>query len=414
MSRIRDLLYSYVFNPSTDNRLELAEEYFLQKQYAAAVSYYLKTAETTDNKNIQYYCLIQCGKCFEIPANRKHSVMTLYKHAMHILPDRPEAYYYLSKIYEAHSDWYDSYTFAHLGLQKPEVNDRFTKSLGYQGKYFLIFQKAIAAWHVGKGQEARYLLQDLINNYLDKLDEVHKQSVFRNAQQLGSGPAEISNVFYYQGSNRLRFNFNNWQKIANSYSQVLQDIFILSMLNGKENGTYLEIGSGDPQNLNNSYLLETVFNWTGLSIDLNKNLIDKYKNLRKNPAICEDATKLDYTSLLSNISKDNTVDYLQLDCDPSNITYEILTKIPFDKYKFRVITYEHDYYLDITRSYKQKSREFLEKNGYLLVVNDVSPEGSCSFEDWWVHPDLVDKRIIDIMMDNDLSKTKDVKSYMFK
>lgn len=414
MSRIRDLLYSYVFNPSTDNRLELAEEYFLQKQYAAAVSYYLKTAETTDNKNIQYYCLIQCGKCFEIPANRKHSVMTLYKHAMHILPDRPEAYYYLSKIYEAHSDWYDSYTFAHLGLQKPEVNDRFTKSLGYQGKYFLIFQKAIAAWHVGKGQEARYLLQDLINNYLDKLDEVHKQSVFRNAQQLGSGPAEISNVFYYRGSNRLRFNFNNWQKITNSYSQVLQDIFILSILNGKENGTYLEIGSGDPQNLNNSYLLETVFNWTGLSIDLNKSLIDKYKNLRKNPAICEDATKLDYTSLLSNITKDNTVDYLQLDCDPSNITYEILTKIPFDKYKFRVITYEHDYYLDITRSYKQKSREFLEKNGYLLVVNDVSPEGSCSFEDWWVHPDLVDKRIIDIMMDNDLSKTKDVKSYMFK
>lgn len=414
MSRIRDLLYSYVFNPSTDNRLELAEEYFLQKQYAAAVSYYLKTAETTDNKNIQYYCLIQCGKCFEIPANRKHSVMTLYKHAMHILPDRPEAYYYLSKIYEAHSDWYDSYTFAHLGLQKPEVNDRFTKSLGYQGKYFLIFQKAIAAWHVGKGQEARYLLQDLINNYLDKLDEVHKQSVFRNAQQLGSGPAEISNVFYYRGNNRLRFNFNNWQKITNSYSQVLQDIFILSMLNGKENGTYLEIGSGDPQNLNNSYLLETVFNWTGLSIDLNKSLIDKYKNLRKNPAICEDATKLDYTSLLSDITKDNTVDYLQLDCDPSNITYEILTKIPFDKYKFRVITYEHDYYLDITRSYKQKSREFLEKNGYLLVVNDVSPEGSCSFEDWWVHPDLVDKRIIDIMMDNDLSKTKDVKSYMFK
>ena len=414
MSRIRDLLYSYVFNPSTDNRLELAEEYFLQKQYAAAVSYYLKTAETTDNKNIQYYCLIQCGKCFEIPANRKHSVMTLYKHAMHILPDRPEAYYYLSKIYEAHSDWYDSYTFAHLGLQKPEVNDRFTKSLGYQGKYFLIFQKAVAAWHVGKGQEARYLLQDLINNYLDKLDEVHKRSVFRNAQQLGSGPAEISNVFYYRGNNRLRFNFNNWQKITNSYSQVLQDIFILSMLNGKDNGTYLEIGSGDPQNLNNSYLLETVFNWTGLSIDLNKSLIDKYKNLRKNPAICEDATKLDYTSLLSNITKDNTVDYLQLDCDPSNITYEILTKIPFDKYKFRVITYEHDYYLDITRSYKQKSREFLEKNGYLLVVNDVSPEGSCSFEDWWVHPDLVDKRIIDIMMDNDLSKTKDVKSYMFK
>lgn len=414
MSTIKDLLYSFIFYPSIENRFEVAQEYFKQKQYAAAFSFYLRTAESTDDKNLQYYCLLQCGRCFEIPGNRKHSVMTLYKHALHILPDRPEAYYFLSKIYERHSDWYDSYTFAHLGLQKPQINDKFSNYLDYKGIYFLIFQKAVAAWHIGKGQESRYLLQDLINNYLDILDPIHKAAVFKNAQQLGSGPAEISNVFYRRGENTLRFNFNNWQKINNNYSQVMQDIFVLSMLNGKENGTYLEIGSGDPENLNNSYLLESQFNWTGISIDIKKDLIDKYQSKRKNRGICEDATSINYSDILPNITNNGIVDYLQLDCDPSNITYTILTKMPFDKYKFRVITYEHDYYLDITRSYRQKSREFLENQGYLLVVNDISPEGSCSFEDWWVHPDLVDKSIVNIMLDNDLSKTKDIRKYMFK
>jgi hypothetical protein len=36
-------------------------------------------------------------------------------------------------------------------------------------------------------------------------------------------------------------------------------------------------------------------------------------------------------------------DYLQLDCDPPSVTYDILTKIPFDEHKFAVITYEHDH-----------------------------------------------------------------------
>ena len=58
-----------------------------------------------------------------------------------------------------------------------------------------------------------------------------------------------------------------------------------------------------------------------------------------------------FTSLIE--LKDCTeIDYLQLDCDPPVITYKILLKIPFDKVKFGVITYEHDHYNDITNSYR--------------------------------------------------------------
>ena len=55
----------------------------------------------------------------------------------------------------------------------------------------------------------------------------------------------------------------------------------------------------------------------------------------------------------------------------------------------------------------------MQQQGYLLVVNDVSPEGSCTFEDWWVHPQLVDSTILAKMLDNNLAKIKNIKEYMF-
>ena len=72
--------------------------------------------------------------------------------------------------------------------------------------------------------------------------------------------------------------------------------------------------------------------------------------------------------------------------------------VPFDKYRFAVITYEHDHYVDMANKYRQMSREFLGSRGYVLVVNDLSPDGRSTFEDWWVHPDLIDKNILHAMM----------------
>ena len=39
-----------------------------------------------------------------------------------------------------------------------------------------------------------------------------------------------------------------------SYSQSAQDIFVLSVLDQKRDGTYLEIGSSVPVDNNNTYL----------------------------------------------------------------------------------------------------------------------------------------------------------------
>ena len=72
--------------------------------------------------------------------------------------------------------------------------------------------------------------------------------------------------------------------------------------------------------------------------------------------------------------------------------------MPFDTHKFAVITYEHDYYCDETKSFQEKSRKYLESYGYIRVVNNISPDDNRPYEDWWVHPDLVEHKIISEMM----------------
>ncbi len=64
---------------------------------------------------------------------------------------------------------------------------------------------------------------------------------------------------------------------------------------------------------------------------------------------------------------------------------DVLNRIPFDKYGFRVITIEHDAY-KYGNVYRDGEREFLARRGYQLLCGDVR-----NFEDWWVHPDLIDK-----------------------
>jgi tetratricopeptide (TPR) repeat protein len=183
-TKLKDLLYSYVYNPTNENRLYLADEYYDNQQYAAALSYYLQVAEMSEDKDKQYYSLIRCAKCFEIPGNRKHSIMTLYKHAIHLLPDRPEAYYFLSKVYEQHAEWFDCYTFSHLGLQKNEIDDIYSKKLQYTSKVLILFQKALSAWWIGKGDESRELHAYIIKHYFNSMDNSFLDAMLGNLKVL--------------------------------------------------------------------------------------------------------------------------------------------------------------------------------------------------------------------------------------
>jgi len=188
-------------------------------------------------------------------------------------------------------------------------------------------------------------------------------------------------------------------------------MFVLTMLNGKKNGKYLEIGAGAPFYGSNTALLEQKFDWTGVAIDFSEEFVAAHGKERKNLCVLRDATLINYDKFLSGLDFPNTIDYLQIDCDPSETSYKVLTSIPFEKYKFAVITYEHDDYSDTTSSYKERARKYLKNYGYVLVVSDIAPDEWRNYEDWWVHPDLVDPSIISLMT-NVNDKTKNAKSYM--
>jgi len=55
--------------------------------------------------------------------------------------------------------------------------------------------------------------------------------------------------------NNFKINFKNYENINNNYSQAGQDLFVLMCLDGKENGTFLDLGCHHPSNINNTYLL---------------------------------------------------------------------------------------------------------------------------------------------------------------
>ena len=182
---------------------------------------------------------------------------------------------------------------------------------------------------------------------------------------------------------KLRLDFAGSETVENNYSQTFQDMFVLCMLDGKRNGTYLELGGDKPRKLNNTYLLESEFGWTGNSFEIEEEKSDYFNTQRKNKCICVDATTYDYASL----DYPDQIDYLSLDCDPAEVTLRCLKKLPLDKHRFSVITYETDVYQD-GADHQYEQRKILQSHGYQLVVRNVMNEGH-PFEDWWVDPTVV-------------------------
>ena len=380
------------------SNFNLGLEYESMGQISSALGMYLRTANITNDNELAYVCLLKMGAIFIKLENRPFSTETTFQQAVALLPKRPEAYFLLSQHQERIGKNLESYLTASIALESCDFNLSPLKvDVGYVGKWGIIFEKAVTSWHCGKEDQARALFQTLIDIYWDQMDFSHRASVENNAIRLGCLPVHKTHKHYNKKyHSRLKFQFPGSDQIDRNFAQVYQDLFVLYLLKGKRNGCFLEVGGAKPFEGNNSALLETGFNWCGVSIEYDKNFADNYANERKQTTVlCTDALKINYDELIKNYYASPVIDYLQLDIEPAASTYEALLKIPFNKYKFAVITYEHDYYADVTRSYREKSRKYLTSMGYELVIGNVSPMENCSFEDWWVHPDLVDRRLID-------------------
>lgn len=159
----------------------LAQWYENQGHTAPAHTYYLRAAERTEDNLLAYSALIRASFCYKSQGSRDGTEKVLLENALNFLPQRPEAYYFLSLLYERKQEWQNAYTYANLGLQQEDVEPIIPE---FQGNHLLIFQKAVAAWWWGKGIESMGLFHFLVNNYWNEMDDIHKNSVKDNITRL--------------------------------------------------------------------------------------------------------------------------------------------------------------------------------------------------------------------------------------
>ena len=322
MKNIKELLSIYIKDPQVyKNNFNLARYYHTNGQTASAVSYYLRAAERTDDKELQYLCLILAAKCFESQGMRNFTVKGLYKNAITTITDRPEAYYFLSKLYEREDkdgSWNDAYLTACIGVDncKDKKYNSLAVDVEYPGYHGLLLQKAINGYTSGVCDESRGILGDLVN-YVnvgeDFLDQCRKE-----LDRISETETPLKVESNYYGDERWRgFLFDN----------------IIKELNYK---SYLELGVRCG---NNSWKLIECENKVG--VDLDENV--------KFPGVINVSTD-DY---FENLDSNTKFDLIFIDaCHEKNFVYR-----------------------DFCNSYKHLN------DGGMIVMHDIHPltENHCSF-----------------------------------
>ena len=207
-----------------------------------------------------------------------------------------------------------------------------------------------------------------------------------------------------------------------SKSQIRQDLFALVATEFKRGGYFVEFGATDGCSLSNTYLLEKEFGWSGIVAEPGRMWHQELQANRSasistacvwdksgskiefsevtipelstaNQYIRDDShansRQISKTYLVDSISLNDllvefnaptVIDYLSIDTEGSE--FLILSNLDFSKWKFQVITVEHNY-----TNNRMEIYELLTSNGYRRVCQEVS-----QFDDWYLSADLAEKR----------------------
>lgn len=379
MSLLNDVVLDYS-NP--EKLYALAREYDSLEQGSAAFSFYLRAADmcagkTYDEKYLQYKCMILSSFIYERNGDRSHSVVGLLKMAIETMPERPEAYYFLSKFLQLKNEWRDSLIYSKIGVERTEYV-HIDDDLNYPGIEALELLYARAKWKTDGRDDSKNLAFDL-KYKKDLTPELDKEVTdLLNTHGYPSTLPYTEDLF-----DRLKFDFEGSDIIDKNFSRHFQDIFVLAVLNGKENGTFIEIGSGHPTLFNNTKLLEDEFGWKGLSIDNSERMCHLFSKERNTSIILADAATLDYGTLFKQHCLEERSDFLRINAEQASL--EALKRIPFNQYEFSVIQFQHNACW-WGNEFRDESRKILSKIGYVLFVPDVAVNEKDNYEDWWVHP----------------------------
>lgn len=207
-------------------------------------------------------------------------------------------------------------------------------------------------------------------------------------------------------------------------SQIGQDKWVHSVLGNKRDGYFIELGACDGVHYSNTLFFEKELGWNGICIEPNDNYIPSLQRNRKCKlcnnlvyseegrtlefALCDTASGVvdenigPFTNTSHTVMKTTTtlykileffeapkiIDYLSLDVEGQE--YNILSTFPFDTYKFRCITVEHNA-PHIGPQQQQLIRILLEKNGYKYIKgnDDIHNWGHGPIDDFYVYNEAI-------------------------
>jgi hypothetical protein len=166
-TELETLLTRYALEPENpDHNFNLGIWYENQRHNSAALSYFLRCAERTDDDLLAYEALIHASNAYDRQGTRDTTSKGLLQQALCVMPRRPEAYFLLARFSEKRQWWQECYIMCQWALEFCDFECKPLRTdVEYPGKCGLIFEKSLSAWWWGKGDEARKLLDDLKNNY---------------------------------------------------------------------------------------------------------------------------------------------------------------------------------------------------------------------------------------------------------
>ena len=179
------------FNPVLS--MKIAVEYERAGQTASAVSFYLRTAEYGyySHGEYVYAALLKAARCFENQTGRETTVRNLMEKAIAYSPKRPEAWFLISRWYERNQKWQESYTAAEVGIKNlPSIFFPLPVDVDYPGDFCLPFEKAVAAWWVGRQDESEQIFRTLLQQ---NLPDNYRNAIKANMDRLNmsyESPAE--------------------------------------------------------------------------------------------------------------------------------------------------------------------------------------------------------------------------------
>lgn len=253
--------------------------------------------------------------------------------------------------------------------------------------------------------------------------EVYRVPIKSGIEPIDCVPVETARIHRAIHLLHLANNGSDWSRrflscavkyLSHSHSQLMQDLFALSVLGEKRNGYFVEFGVANGITDSNSFMLETQFGWTGIVAEPSRTLAPKVAAnrhcaidnrciwssskeklkfaevlgtgewstiaqfakadlLNRSDAIEYTVETVSLNDLLDQHRAPTEIDYLSVDTEGSEL--EILKAFDFERRRFNVITVEHNY----VPAGRNAVYELLTANGYTRVSTQLS-----LWDDWYI------------------------------